>query len=213
MVYCLTDISELAEQMQLGSTVCCSFLSSCCYPRRVAVRFSLSLVPTPCQPQGGGEAPGGRVICPWASVGTLSLGSSWCLAGLRWDMSCCCSTAGTAAPGSRGVILVVDVSFLWTQQSWHQGGPSTLRSALLVGEKSLLVPMDLCKEKKSRIWVALVFTGGNCSFLWSFAGSLWAHWYTVGASERGGKKMAVVVQICLEEVIENKLLPKAKGCS
>lgn len=44
--------------MQLGSTVCCSFLSSFPYPGRVAIRFSLSLVPAPCQPQSGGDAPG-----------------------------------------------------------------------------------------------------------------------------------------------------------
>lgn len=90
------------------------------------------------------------------------------------------------------MILVVGVSFPWTQQSWHQGGPPALRPTLLIREKSLLVPMDLCEEKQSRIWVTMVFTGGNCSFLWSFAGStvdvLWAHWYTLDASERGGEK-------------------------
>lgn len=39
------------------------------------------------------------------------------------------------------------------------------------------------------------------------------HFDTRLASERAGEKMAVIAQICLEEAIESKLLPKAEGCS
>lgn len=87
-----------------------------------------------------------------------------------------------------------------------------LRPALLTGERSLSVPMDLCQAKQHRVWATLVSTRGNRCFLWNTAGSTvdaFERFDTDLAAERNLKKLVVIIQICLKEVIENKLLLKA----
>lgn len=143
-------------------------------------------------------------------MGTLGFGSSWHLAGLRWERSWCCSAADTVAPGGRGAILSVGVSFSRPQQSWHRGGPAALRPALLIREKSPSVPVDPCQAKQPRVWATQSSLGAtDASFgVWQLM-----HCECFDAQRWKKKKKAVSVQLCPKEVIESKLLLKAKGRS
>lgn len=105
------------------------------------------------------------------------------------------------------MILLVCVNFPWSQQSWHQAGPGALRPAPFSGEKSLSVLINLCQAKKPRIQATRLHQRQL-----EPADSLQTLRYTSGV-KKWWETMAVIIQICPQEEIENKLLLKAKGYS
>lgn len=117
--------------MQLGSTVCCSFLSSFPHLGRTTLRISWSLVPATLEwwrCSRNGRQP------VWAAfaLGTVSTSESSAGTGAA-------ATPLLALHPQAIVILFVGVHFPQTQQSWHEGVSVALRSALLTGGISVHV--------------------------------------------------------------------------
>lgn len=204
--------------MQLGSTVCCSFLSSFPYSGRAAVRFSLSLVPAPCQSWSGGEAPG--------RAGGAS--PSPCRHPLLWEqvvsrraqvgqelLLLCCRHC---SPGQEKSGFVSRCELPWDTAELVPGWPCSAQTcAPHRGE----IPVGARRSLPGKATRALHYPRLPPGVTDAFFGVLQGqqlrrceHFDTRLASERGGGgKMAVIRQICPKEVIENKLLPKAKGHS
>lgn len=74
------------------------------------------------------------------------------------------------------------------------------------------MPMGLCWAKHHRVWATLAFIGadnGLFGILQDRQLMCFEHFDTDLAAERNVKKLVIIIQICLKEVIGNKLLLRA----